>query len=52
VVLLAMGAPWSLATVGDKIQALLCLAGFLALSLTLGGLPMALAIRRVRTMEI
>ncbi len=52
VILLALGAPWALATTGDKVQALACLAGFVTLSLALGAAPMTMAVRRVRTMEI
>ena len=52
VTLLAMGAPWTLTSTGDKVQALGCLAAFGVLSIALGAAPMVLALRRVRTIEI
>jgi ABC-2 type transport system permease protein len=52
VILLALGAPWSLVTGADKLEALAWLTAFAGLSLALGGLPLWLALRRVQTMEI
>lgn len=52
VVLLAFASPWSSLAGPPAVQSGVCLGGFAALSLLLGWLPMVLALKRVKRIEI
>jgi ABC-2 type transport system permease protein len=52
VVLLAFSAPWTTSGRIPAGQAETCIAAFLALSIVLGWLPLHLALKRVRTVEL
>jgi ABC-2 type transport system permease protein len=52
VVLLAFASPWSNLALPEAWQSAACLGGFVGLSLLLGWVPMFLALRRVKRIEI
>jgi len=52
VVLLALATPWGKPDAGSFLRVLLCLAGFVALSVAVGWLPYRAGLRRVRGFEL